>query len=242
MKIFIVGSARTGTSSLFFALKTAFDIPGFGESHVMPLFQRAIYYPKLYYREIIKSNEDIMIRSFNFPNYEQMVFEHIRNFYAATYGGDSWIDKTPTSEAIHGIGFLSQVFPDARIICTKRNGLEVIRSQAIKFGAPFHELCEDWVAAMEGIQNAANSPNLRVIDQADMAARPGEVGNSLCDWLGVPNKGEGVGAYLAANRIEATLGLEDAPASLLDVKWSDQQKRQFDEICGPMMRRFGYGY
>ncbi|HVH79872.1 MAG TPA: hypothetical protein VM782_10805, partial [Stellaceae bacterium] len=42
LKVFIVGPPRSGTSILYLAMQQVFDLPGYGESHVVPAIQRAI--------------------------------------------------------------------------------------------------------------------------------------------------------------------------------------------------------
>ena len=39
LQVFIVGAPRSGTSILFYAMSKVLLLPGFGESHVMPLFR-----------------------------------------------------------------------------------------------------------------------------------------------------------------------------------------------------------
>jgi hypothetical protein len=43
LQVFVIGSPRSGTSITYYAMREVFDLPGRGESHVIPVFQRVIH-------------------------------------------------------------------------------------------------------------------------------------------------------------------------------------------------------
>ena len=72
-KVFVLGAARSGTSAMFSALTNVLAIPGFGESHVIPAFQRVIHQFRLYLELFTTQGEDIMIRRLDRDDLEQVL-------------------------------------------------------------------------------------------------------------------------------------------------------------------------
>src|SRR5215472_12153449 len=92
-KVFIAGAPRSGTSILVFALKEVFGLPGFGESHVMPAFQRMVHQLRAYTNGFAGIADPVMLKKLNRSELESYLFEYIRQFYSANFPDGSWVDK-----------------------------------------------------------------------------------------------------------------------------------------------------
>ncbi len=242
LKIFVLGAARSGTSALFTALSTVFGLPGYGESHVIPAFQRMIHQLRQYV-EIFDSNpEDIMIKHMGAAPVEALLFGYVRELYRDTYKGSGFVDKTPTGEAIYGAPLIESIFPEAYLVATRRNGIEVVQSFRLKFSTDFADACLAWSEAMSGILHArARCQNLIEIDQFDMANQPERTGRRIAAWLGFPEHGAALGQFFARERIEKSSTHDwSRRLTLADVDWTPAEKATFTRICGRMMEQFEY--
>jgi hypothetical protein len=242
LKVFIVGAPRSGTSILVFALKSTFDLPGFGESHVMPLFQRMVHHMRAYVAGFTNINDPMMLKKLSKPDLEQYLFEYTRRFYQETFPAGRWVDKTPTGEAVFGLPLIETIFPDARLIMIKRNGIEVVSSHVKKFSATFEDACFSWSNAMKGLLHARGAcRNLLQIDQYDLQNDSEQVSLRIAEHLGVPERAGALSQYFSENRVEGSSTHDPKlRLRLADMNWPDNQKEQFKRQCAGMMSEFGY--
>jgi hypothetical protein len=241
-KVFIAGAPRSGTSILVFALKEVFGLPGFGESHVMPAFQRMVHQLRAYTNGFTSISDPVMLKKLNRSALERHLFEYIRQFYRDNFPEGSWIDKTPSGEAVFGLPLIESVFPDARLIATKRNGIEVVTSHVKKFNSSFDDACLNWVNAMKGLVHARQGcHHLLEVDQYDFLNAPEEVSQRIAIHLNAGDRAEELANYFANHRVEqsSVLGPKKR-ARLADTNWSDDERKLFKHRCGSMMKAFGY--
>ena len=241
-KVFIVGAPRSGTSILVFAMKDVFGLPGFGESHVMPAFQRMVHHLRAYLRSFADNRDVVMLKKLSRPELEEYLFAYIREFYAKIFPSGSWVDKTPTSEAVFGLPLVEAIFPDAHLIATRRNGIEVVTSYMKKFNSNFEDACLSWLNAMKGLVHARSGcRNLLEVDQYDFVNATDEVSRRIAEHLGLRDRAEALAKYLSAKRVEQSSALDPkAKPRLADTDWTDEQKSYFKEQCGDMMKFMDY--
>ena len=211
IKAFIAGAPRTGTSILVFGLKAVFDLPGYGESHVLPAFNQMVHALFTYWEPFKKVDRSVvnetMLAKMDLADVKRHVHDYIRHFYMDSFPDGSWVDKTPSPPGVYALPMAEQVFPDARLIVTQRNGIEVVASHIRKFNTAFAEACEVWTSAMLGlgeIQRLCN--NLLVVDQFDFSNAPDRVAAAIANHLGHPEKAEALAQYLVSERVRAFLG------------------------------------
>jgi hypothetical protein len=242
LKVFIVGAPRSGTSVVFHAIKEVLGLPGHGESHLIPGFQRVFFGLRKYVESMQQGSSDILIKEFEPRDFESFVFDYIRNFYESTYDGERWIDKTPSDEAVHGVRLIEAIFPEARLIVTKRTGVEVVDSHMTKFASSFEGACIEWRGAMEGILTARKEcAHVLEVDQFDLASRPKETASSIAQHLACEEQAAALGQFFATQRIDQQSSHDWASRCTLDqVSWEPAERELFLNICGPMMQQFGY--
>lgn len=244
LKVFIVGPARSGTSIMFFAMSRIMGLPGFGESHVMPVFQKTVYNFRLSVEKFRNVEQEILIKSLKEEEFEPFLFNFVRGFYVQAHGSQSWVDKTPTDEATHGLPLIERIFPEARILAMKRTGVEVVNSYMKKFNSPFKDACAVWRNSMEGIKmSRALCKNVLEIDQYDLINDPVGTARKLSEHLGQPDFAERLGIFFATERVEKSSTHDPRHRlRLADVEWTDEQKEFFLSDCAKTMEAFDYPF
>jgi hypothetical protein len=242
LKVFIVGSPRSGTSVLLRAMQTVVGLSARGESHVIPAVARAVFQLNAYYDRFAGASADLLIHQLPLARIEAPMFDAIRAFYREIYEGQDFADKTPSDEAVHGAALIRRIFPDARLIVTRRNGIEVVDSYRRKFGKPFIEACGNWANMMRGlVLLKRDCPDIFEIDQFDIANAPAVVAERIAVYLARPAIAPPLADFFATNR-EDRLSTHDwaRRLTLADVPWTDEERDIFTRLCGEQMRRYGY--
>jgi hypothetical protein len=242
LKVFIVGAPRSGTSVIYHAMREVLGLPGHGESHLIPGFQRVFFGLRKYVESMQHGSADILVKQFEPRDFESSVFRYVRDFYEKTYDGQRWVDKTPSDEAVHGATLIEAIFPEARLIATKRTGVEVIDSHMTKFARSFEGACIEWRGAMEGLLAARkNCSHVLEVDQFDISNRPEETARGIAEHLGCEQHAGALGLFFATQRIDQLSSHDWTARRTLDsVSWGPSELELFHNICGPMMREFGY--
>ena len=241
LRVFILGAPRSGTSISFFCMRQVFGLPGRGESHVMPLYFR-IYKEFEQYKEKLKNNPNVLVNALGHQEFLDDLSSGLRKFYNKHYPDGSWVDKTPGAENMFAVCLIKEAFPEAKLIATKRTGIEMVQSFQRKFNAPLEAACRSWAAAMRALLWAQeNAKDLLVIDQFDMTNSPGEVAHRICTHLGRPEKQEQLSKFFEKTRIEQRSSHDwSKRLTLTEVDWTAEEKNTFVDVCGDMMKRFKF--
>lgn len=244
-KVFVLGSARSGTSILYLALHRVFGLSGPGESHVFPIFVR-ILHEFWQYREGLVArdvkNKKLLAYRLDPKLFRAHLALFIRSFYAAQFPTGAWVDKTPGAEAILATSMIMEAFPSAKIIATKRTGVEVVRSFSTKFASGLEEACNAWAASMAALHQAsAKFPGILVVDQYDIANSPAETAERIASYIGIPEKSAALAEFFTGTEFDRSSTRSwQTRMTLADVDWGERGKRTFERICGSMMERFDY--
>jgi hypothetical protein len=173
---------------------------------------------------------------------EEALFAEVRKFYHNTYGEGGWIDKTPSTSAIFGATIIPRIFPDAKIIVTKRNGIEVVDSFRKKFGAQMSDATSNWSHAMAGIAEIMDSdcPAL-LVDQHDYANNPAAVAEEIGNYIARPGSIESIRKIFETDPQDKLSTYDwSSRMTLDDVAWDEDEKSTFRQVCGEMMEKFHY--
>lgn len=241
LKVFVLGPARSGTSILYYALQKVFSLPGEGESHIMPGFQRVVF-TFARYCEQFNGAEGVLARQLDATAFRTHVIEYLQQFYAGTFPDGNFVDKTPGAEAIAGLPLIREAFPDAKVIVTRRSGIEVVQSHIRKFGTKFSEACEAWSAAMEAIRQVkASRSDFLEIEQHELVNSRDLICAKLATHLDAPEKLGELDAFLAENKVDRVSDHDwRIRLRLAEVAWDAAEKETFMRICGAQMEKFGY--
>jgi hypothetical protein len=243
LKVFIVGAPRSGTSIMLRAMKDIIGLPGYGESHAIPAFQRIIQYVRADLSKFQKKDQNLMVKEIPIDDLEQHIGDFIRKFYHDIYPEGRWVDKSARGMAVSGLPLIETLFPDARLLMIRRNGIEVVVSHLKKFpDASFAHACRSWSKAMAGLGRArSNCQNLLEIDQYDLQNDSDRVSHDIAAHLGTPDRAEALAAFFLNQRVQGSSTHDPKKRLRLDdTDWSPEDKEVFRQACGATMEKFGY--
>lgn len=241
LKVFIVGSPRSGTSITYYAMREVFGLPGTGESHVFPIYARMLHNYRQYIDRFAGQTGNLASR-LDLKLFRDSLINHLEIFYSIQYPAGSFVDKTPGSDAINGVALILSVFPDAKIIVTKRTGVEVVSSFSKKFTLSFSDSCVAWSNCMKAISRIVQQhPGVILIDQFDIANNPHEVAEKICLGFGRQEKTSELALYFQKNETDRkSTHSWDTRLTSVHAGWTDEEIAAFSKICGDQMRQFGY--
>jgi len=235
LRLFLMGSPRSGTSQLGSTLTKVLGLPWLGEGHGAPCFARAA--------DALSGDraaENGLLRHMARENFRQIAIRAARSAYFYMHGSASFVDKTPGLPMIAAAPFLVECFPESHFIFLRRHPVANIRSRLVKFGGSFEEHCRDWAGAMnEWLRVRTLLPHYVEVQQEDMLEAPERVADAISGYLGAPEAAQRICESLRSDRLEQT-GAGAGQTDKLRAGWTAEQVLAFDRICGPAMRAFGY--
>jgi hypothetical protein len=233
LRLFLMGSPRSGTSQLGATLTRVLGLLGWGRP------RRAVVCERSQCPVEIRPAENGLVRPWlaelsadRHPGRSQRLLHMLNDTQA--------IDKTPGVKMIAAAPFLVECFPGSHFIFLRRHPVANISSRLVKFGGNFEDHCRDWAAAMnEWLRVRTVLPHYLEIQQEDMLEAPERVARVLADYIGIPASAEEICESLKTDRLEQ-IGAGAGKTDSLLAGWNAEQVRAFDRICGPAMRAYGY--
>lgn len=230
--VFILGPARSGTSILFLALQSVFEMSGLGEGHVFPIFQRMHFAYYEYVRQFL-GQEGVLASRLDVTDLKTRMIATIRRFYFDQFAGSPFIDKTPGVEALTSANLIKLAFPGAKIIVTNRNGVEVVESYRRKFKADFRDACLEWARCAKEIARLKISmPEALILDQNVMRATPEIVAEKIAGHLGRPERAVALAEFMRSQRVDVLSQNTDwaTPLTLDTIGWTEEEKAVYRVI------------
>ena len=245
--VFILGSARSGTSAIAQGLMKATRYQGNEEGHLLDLIDPIFHAIQKHYDDRgdeWASHRQTMIAKvpaqYFQDGFQQLLVVLARRLFPSGY----WFDKTPHTSMIAAAPLLKRVWPEARFVFMKRRGIENVQSRMRKFpGVPFESHCRDWAASMLAWQSIREqlAGSAIEIDQLVLARDPAPVVRALSSFLMLqPQEAARLESALKLDQPERTSDHFDAAFGFDGPDWSDQQWATFRQACGPAMSAFGY--
>jgi len=235
LQLFVLGSARSGTSQMSTSLAAELSLPWTGEGHAAARFAKAA---ALLAGDSGSSSEILQFMARQ--SLDRPIIEAALRTYYFMHASTSFLDKTPDWEMIQAAPFLSRCFPAAKFIFLRRNGLSNVASRMAKFGGSFLEHCEGWVAAMTAWETIRGElPDYLEIEQETMRREPGSVAEDIAEYLDIPDLVRGLTRSLEDGTAEMT-GAGTEVTSLATTGWNAEEIAIFYSICGGTMERWGY--
>ena len=243
--VFVLGSARSGTSAIAQGLLRATRYSGQEEGHLLDLINPIFEALQTHYDN---RGEEWLHRAtmiaevpqqYFRDGFQQLMVVLARRLFPSGF----WLDKTPGPAMILAAPLLKKVWPEARFIFMKRRAIENIQSRIRKFpqGA-FETHCRDWAASMTAWQSIRSqlSGHSIEIDQFSLASEPAMVANALSPFLMLqPQELKLLKSSLKTDQPERTSN-NFAALDIDDLNWSTAERDVFTEICGAIMSDFGY--
>jgi hypothetical protein len=244
--VFIVGSARSGTSAMTLGLMASTRYTGHEEGHFVGLLAPLLVDLHKYY--VWRSDDhlgrtDTMLSRISQNFMRDAIYHGMIEAARALYPDGLWVEKTPHSNMIHLAPRLREVWPNARFILMRRRAVENIASRSRKFDFDFKYNCEEWASALEAwvsVRDMLGGVALEM-DQQFMASEPAEAAKVVGEFLSL--EAEEVAHLeqtLATARPQRTGAHFGEVKDIQDMGWQPHEIAIFHELCGPMMREFGY--
>jgi hypothetical protein len=244
--VFILGSARSGTSAVTQALLASTSYLGQEEGHFLDILAPLTVHLNGFYAS--KSDEyatgrNTMIAHVPQTYVQDMLAHGMIMAMRQIFPEGLWLDKTPSVNMIHLAPVFQKIWPQARFIFMKRRGIENIMSRQRKFAYDFSQNCREWKMAMEawlGVREMVAGAALE-LDQHFMATNPGEAAAAIGGLLALSATDTGrLGVALGTLRPQRTGKAFTETLSLAETGWSATEMQIFDEICGSVMAKYGY--
>lgn len=244
--VYVLGTTRSGTSALRNAIvQTRYS--GYGEGHLVPVLVDLVRTVRSHKQSGLGANvegnalflldEDALIAEL-FRGYENYLVERVKS--------DHVLDKTPTVVPIQFAEDLAAYHRNASFIYCSRRHVDNVQSKIKKFGrGSFTQHCQEWAACARAWTKAREGLDARYVefDFKDLAGEPDHIAARIGELLGLDDGEIGrMARYLRGNRPEG-----NAERDLLDhlkfsgVDWTDEERKAFLRICGPLGEELGYG-
>lgn len=235
LRVFVLGSPRSGTSELGATLSKVLKLPWLGEGHAAPLFAHAA---DALTGDVNDANG--LVRFLAQQNFRRIPIEAARRAYFHMHNSASFIDKTPGVAMVKAAPFLNECFPGSFYVYLRRNPVANVLSRMVKFGGNFEAHCRDWATAMNewaGIRTRL--PHYVEIQQEEMLNDPQATARMLASYLSKPDEVDAIAQSLREGSLEKT-GAGIGKSRSAETNWTSEQLRQFERWCRPTMREFGY--
>jgi len=244
--LYILGSTRSGTSALRNAISET-RYAGYGEGHLVPMLQGLISVVRHHKHEgvgcdtsgngLFLMKEHVMIRHLVHA-YEMYLRESI--------GVSTILDKTPTVDPISAAPDLNNFHEAPRFIHCSRRHIDNILSKQKKFpDASFVKQCTEWARCNSAWMDSKTklSGNYVDFDYFDLVNDTRETCKRIGTYLELDNQEiDAMVNYLVSKRPEGAPGRDLTRfKKLSETPWSDEQREQFQAICGEVGEQLGYG-
>jgi hypothetical protein len=245
--VFILGSARSGTTAMMQALRASGRYAGFNEGHLLPLFTRFDHVITNHYARSKRDaapGMNTLIANVTQQRMMDAVQSSFVEVIRATFPTGYWLDKTPGPEMVRAAPLLLRMWPNARIIFMKRRPVDNIESRRRKFPSiEFQDHCRLWADSMmswHAIRAALSTVSIE-IDQATLAREPESGTAAVTALLQLDGAQAGrVLASLSNDRPQRTGKSITTTVALDSVDWTPAQRDIFISLCGEAMTLFGY--
>jgi len=261
-QVFILGSPRSGTSALAWALAQHPDMWTSAESDfLLYLFRDGRL--KSAWEESTKRPDGGWLQKnrVDYLEFAQYIGTGIDSMFRSRSRGLMWVDQTPGYTLMADI--LKDLFPFARFIHIVRDGRSVVSSMlssdfeslgfSMKWTTDFDEACKAWKVYAGRAQKFVNeNPDIAMqVRQEDLLVRSQEVMNGVIEFLGLDSN-ERPAEFLSKKRLNSSYDsggktVVDAGEKLTQAnklgpwnKWSNRQQRAFNKIAGEVFLSLGY--
>lgn len=235
-RLFILGSPRSGTSTIQFIMSQYFDFEGNTEGHITNLLYKLICAAQHHFRDFsgqTSFDEENTITRVGLRRLEAAIAAAMLTLIKPA-PGKRWCDKTPGFEAILAAPYIHNSDPQTKFIHIVRDGAKNIESRARKFATvPFEALCMQWtqdVLAWASVRKIL-SPGSFLELRLDDFQRPDLLFRRIEDFIGAKSTQR---APAVLPRIEETADYSGKTF------WTEQKYKLFSDLCAEAMQLYDF--
>jgi len=243
--LFIVGSPRSGTSTLVEACLAA-GLAGYREGNLLTLVKPVLDQVEHHFRIFGKAGPKTLIGTIPVERMRTAVLDVFKREVDERNPVSPWFDKTCNPAMIYALPDLIRLWPECRILFAKRRGIENVLSRLVKFPhLNFETHCRDWAANMAAwreIRVRLEVWRFLEVEQRELVTRPDGVAAGIAGLLELGDAAQTrIEAVIRSGRNQETApGTAERVIDLQDTGWSASQIDVFLRSCGPEMAQFGY--
>lgn len=246
--IFILGSPRTGSSTLVGILKNVMNIQGYNEGHFLKYIKNYIKLTDKIFLDLKpwENNSRIAMGNINKDLLVENLLKGFKHTYESLFDPNEkyWFDKTPDSNLLL-FNIINKLWPESKFIMIKRRSLENISSRLKKFPhIAFERHCLEWNNLM---QHWANIDKIKLKDRFielenfDMLFNQEKIADQLtCLLPEHEDKKEKIIFFLQNNFCQSAAGNKPEIFDINTIKWTDEQKNIHNTICGEILNFYNY--
>jgi hypothetical protein len=249
--VFIIGSPRSGTSVLAWALAQHSQFWTSAESDILYHLYGHGQADRAY-RLAVERPDGSWIQKQGVGRAEFMSYVGlgINALFTSRSEGKRWVDQSPTYTLM--VDVLADMFPDAFFLHILRDGRRVVSSMVhsgfgTKWSNDFREACKTWAhfvrLAMEFCHN--HPGRCLTVRNEEMVENPPETFQRVFNGLGAPYE-SGPAEFVRSNRINSSYGKDPPPLAGGPTAhgepwktWNSEQNRIFLDEAGPTLTRYG---
>jgi hypothetical protein len=245
--VFVLGSARSGTTAMMAALRQSGRYAGFNEGHFLTLFGRLRHAVGIHYgRSVRDAAPGMNTLIANIP--QQIVTEALQAAFneiiRAIFPTGYWLDKTPGPDMIKTAPMLRRIWPEARFIFMRRAPVDNIESRRRKFPTiSFKDHCRLWAESMvswHAIRGELAEVSLEV-DQLRMGLQPEQVAAEVAALLNLTERETArLLNSFQQDRPQRTGSTITHVVDIASVDWTAEEREIFQQTCAEAIELFGY--
>jgi hypothetical protein len=242
--VFVVGSPRSGTSALAESLLGA-GYNGYREGNFLPLLTTLNKLVDQHFAVFGRAGPKVMVSFIDPETLRSSIARTFRDETVRLNPEEPWFDKSGNPEMIEAIPTLLQLWPEARFVFAKRRAIENVVSRMTKFPAhTFEYHCRDWVRNMfvwRRMRDRIPEGRAIEVDQQDLIRDPKSTAGRISELLDLGESQKmALAESLMRGRPQQTEEGSAQRVLTLSGLWPNSQRLEFESICGPEMKAYGY--
>lgn len=258
--VFVLGSERSGTSTLAYLMESKFGYKGYSEGHLFSLLQQLnTLVTKHFGQRGFSVSDEVALPAttdWSGTTTAQVIgigaikkgLEELFLTQSRKVLSGRWFDKTPGPETIAAAPQLLRLYPNALFIFVIRDPIANIESRMRKFDATFETCCESWAAcALSWLQTKQYLPEGSYLELKthEMETDPQGTFETIQNFLAakhlLPPEIANQPAPAKLPQLQRTSsGNLGTLQTLEDVSWSEEKKAYFTRTCGPLAEEYGF--
>jgi thioesterase domain-containing protein len=252
--VFVLGSARSGTSAVCGALRVGAGFFGWSEGHLFPALLGLLRAFQETWDAACEPgmgatpSETALGHADGYAFLNEIVrgCDRLYGTWTEQSGASRWVDKTPDSAMMLAAPLLQHIYPQSRIVLTHRHPIKFVLSVLRKFPmialekaiAAWSECGRTW----HEVRQQLDPDRYLELSQASLSLQTDQTVGRLSRFLGLTSEqAAGVGAYLRRERPEGTGSSEDRLDLFLeDMTWPEEVKDRCLEAWEELASGWGY--